>query len=132
MINDSSFPSSAWKKYVLILSNLITAWNLVICMGIYFHYGKKMKTQVEQICFNFILIRVGESELPLNCKKEENQNFENHITFYCRLLHTLVVKMARPTTKNRMTVLIAGAQALLCRGWMEREIIMMAPATNQD
>lgn len=91
-----------------------------------------MKTQVEQICFNFILIRVGESELPLSCKKEENQNFENHITFYCRLLHTLVVKMARPTTKNRMTVLIAGAQALLCRGWMEREIIMMAPATNQD
>lgn len=100
--------------------------------GNLFPLWKKMKTQVEQICFNFILIRVGESELPLNSKKEENQNFENHITFYCRLLHTLVVKMARPTTKNRMTVLIAGAQALLCRGWMEREIIMMAPATNQD
>lgn len=31
--------------------------------------GGGIKTQVEQICFNFILIRVGESELPLSCKK---------------------------------------------------------------
>lgn len=95
-------------------------------------WKRKKKTQVEQICFNFILTRMGKSELPLKLQKEENRIFENHITFYCRLLHTLVVKMARLTTKNRKTVLIAGAQALLCRVWMEKAIIMMAPATNQD
>lgn len=39
--------------------------------GNLFPLWKKMKTQVEQICFNFILIRVGESELPLIAKKKK-------------------------------------------------------------